>query len=102
MFVHFQLLNLRTLKKEKKFAARFTLKGMLLGNSLRKDWSCRRLIFKSGSLNWYGMFHPNGPYLMRSCTAAWKKARPKTILRHTFPLSPANAKNLGSDIGKDW
>ena len=37
----------------------FTLKGMLSGNSSRNEWSCRMLILRSESLNWYGMFQPS-------------------------------------------
>ena len=33
------------------------------------------------SLNSYFTFQPRGPNLRRSCTIAWKKATPKTILR---------------------
>mmetsp|Transcript_50872 Transcript_50872/g.110509 ORF Transcript_50872/g.110509 Transcript_50872/m.110509 type:complete len:269 (+) Transcript_50872:773-1579(+) len=41
--------------------------------------SCSTICAHSMSLvlNSYRMFHPNGPYLRRSCNTAWKKHRPQ-------------------------
>lgn len=37
---------------------------------------------KSGAVNSYGMFHPSGPYFLRSKMSAWKKANPKNSFFH--------------------
>ena len=55
---------------------------------------------RSDSTKPYGMFHPSGPYLRRSCSHACRKQRPKSILRHTSCFSHL-LKNSGSEIGSE-
>ena len=53
---------------------------------------CLMLIWKSVSLNSYGIFQPSAPKLRRSCTRAWKKQSPNKSLRngckHIMPHNP--------------
>ena len=61
-------------------------------------WSCVKLIFKSESLNSYGIFHPNDPNVRLSCIKAWKKHNANSNLCHKSDLLQ-ELKNDGSAIG---
>ena len=62
----------------------YVISSLTFLGSISSKWFCTNctVAVKSDWLNSYGIFHPMGPYFLRSCTVVWRNATPYNMGFH--------------------